>query len=106
MIDLISLQFNKNSLKIKVLVTLTLTLKSPGGQNYQSLKDFVLICMNIYDNNFMSFSRFFDLGIGFLKVTADSVQYLPISCFTCSIFQALKTNIKAILHETLDSRKK
>ena len=28
-------------LKFKVLVTLTLTLKSPGGQKYHRLKDFV-----------------------------------------------------------------
>ena len=43
--NLICLQFKQKipfyPLKFKVLVTLTLTLKSPGGQKYHRLKDFV-----------------------------------------------------------------
>ena len=35
------------AVKNKLSLTLTLTLKSPGGQKYLRVKDFVVICINI-----------------------------------------------------------
>ena len=51
--------------------------------------------------NFVSFLIKCDLDLDFPKVTADSMPYFLNLCFLYNISQDFKTNIKAILHQTL-----